>query len=43
MKKLLRQFVGKFHTISRVYSEGNRLINFLKKEKIDTIFDVEQI
>lgn len=40
MKKLLRQFVGKFHTISRVYSEGNRLTNFLKKEKIDTIFDV---
>ena len=40
MKKLLRQFVGKFHTISRVYNEGNRLISFLKKEKIDTIFDV---
>lgn len=40
MKKLYRQFIGNFHTMSRIYNDGYRLIKFLNNEKIDTVFDV---
>ena len=40
MKNNLRQFIGKFHTLSRIYSEGGRLAKHLKNAKISTVFDV---
>ena len=40
MKNNLRQFIGNFHTMSRIYSEGGRLIKHLKNSKISTVFDV---
>ena len=40
MKNNLRQFIGKFHTMSRIYSEGGRLAKHLKNAKISTVFDV---
>tara|TARA_B100000925_G_C21986214_1_gene464647 strand:+ start:498 stop:1193 length:696 start_codon:yes stop_codon:yes gene_type:complete len=40
MKNNFRQFIGNFHTMSRIYSEGGRLIKHLKNSKISTVFDV---
>ncbi len=40
MKNNLRQIIGNFYTMSRIYSEGGRLIKHLKNSKISTVFDV---
>lgn len=40
MKNNFRQFIGKFHTMSRIYNEGGRLAKHLKNAKITTVFDV---
>ena len=40
MKKFFRYFVSKIYTLSRVYGELTRIKYFIKKKKINLIFDI---